>query len=374
MQQPKKRPFIEEIVNEEASFARILWSNGRHRKRDSDEALNPQKTCVSALTVFSTKDLVIGCLIPLLDQFEDILALSRICGATRSILARHCREFAAFRLVLAPFGRSYSIDEWNRRAAPIIGNHGALRLYYYMTVRYALPMESVLLHALSHGTLLGREEALHFCEQIVNEHVALGLCGKTYDAEKEKRRAALAFCRGPDDAIEIHKRLLSHWKFVSASHMVSSAIRAAVPVEVFLYFADITRAEYSLYQGGDVPCRTEIAFLCKKALYGRSVEIMECVINRFDKMLVITSVRKYLFKHAREKKHAIAPEMLDLLVARDIITFNDASEFGRPALDTVRALLAALVRVNDPNARAALAREHDWWHAKIKALGWSVKK
>lgn len=376
-------------------FAARTWSRAPRavalvdKRRDTDVT----RSDPAALEVFSTKDLVIDCLLPYLAEFEDILALSRLCIRTRAILQKWANDFIAFRLMTAPFGRSHSISEWHTREVTTVGQLGAVRMYYYLLQRYSAGsgLESsghpvhdigrVLLAALDTGTRMSRVAAFSFCERIVGRYLRCPTFTCDAHTEKGKLRALLPFLwegdshrsgkdKG-DTAIELHKRVFFSPAFVEPAYLLKYAIRKGVGVDVFAYFVANYHAYLaSLHHLTIPPVEFEFHIL-SHVVRTSNPELVTYVLDYMARLYPKFSTRKYMeriFAEGRENKFAVLPATLDILRDRGII-YNHLSYI--PEILGLHHRLynrKMFFRANDNlAAHRAICAEYEWWDTWIKS-------
>lgn len=366
---------------EKGEFARRTWS---HAPRTITRAplldKGPATTDPAAMGVFSTSDIVASCLLPYLDEFEDVLALSRLCVRTRAILQKRSADFIAFREIIAPFGRSHSIDEWRNREVKLIGSCGAFLLYKYVMQRYTSPqllgqqipvasVERILLPALDpNQTRLSRSDAFSFCKRVFQEYrnsrrfTSYGIC------ETGKARARVVFCRGGADAVELHKQIFYFPEFAEPSYLVGCAIKTGVDVTVLAYFADNYQSFLRTFSKHHDVASSE-NFVLSKVVRTPNPEQVTYVLDRLARLYpnYPSQCADRLYAEGREEKFAVLPATLEILSSRGFIQRGMET---RRIINLHHRLYNKKLFFNSRDslqAHRAICAEYEWWDAWIKS-------
>jgi hypothetical protein len=306
--------------------------------------------------VMSLGDVLVSKIAVHLDDFVDIVALSRVCLASRRALSMKHPDFAAFRTAMAPFGRSYSPEEWKRRASEAIAKNCAFALFKFLGARlppadrpeYATAvMNRVLVLRIGvHLTDDTRERTLAFCKNTYkwSWHM-LKYCPWK---KKRCRRQSAVIISNPDLAVDLFKRLTAKDSgtgegglayatksdFFDICAVIKAAIYTGVPLPVFQAFFESVHGSALPEMAKNVRDQAE---MLSRTIFSPNPELL---VYALDRVTRLCPMNIYMFidrlvdrkKMAREGhnalvKHFVSPAALDILKERVIIDFKDQNAF-----------------------------------------------
>jgi hypothetical protein len=293
-------------------------------------------TCPSALAVMKIGDLLVGKIAVHLDDFVDIVALSRVCLASRRALTMKHPDFAAFRMALAPFDKPHSPNDWKRRACDLIARNCAFSFFRFLGER--LPMDS---RRLDYATTVmktvlvsrvgvsltddHRERVLAFCENAFRWSWAM--LQNVFAENGVHRRQAAVVVSNPNLAVELFRRVNKNDAYLFAARSaIKAAIYQGVPLPVFRELFELVHDEK------DPLIANEKAHQCamlSRTVFSPNPELLVYALDRVKRtspidmgMFIDRLAGRRRMPNQGENttvKHFVAPATLDVLNEHGII-------------------------------------------------------
>lgn len=349
-------------------------------------------TCPSALMVMSIVDLLVSKIAVHLDDFVDIVALSRVCLASRRALSMKHPDFAAFRMAMAPFGRSYSPEEWKRRASEAIAKNCAFALFKFLGARlraadrppYATAVMKLVLSSRVGVSLTDdhKERVLAFCQNAFRwSWDMVKYCA--WDKYTSRRQSAVVVAN-PDLAPELFIRLVGkdriegqttretesgYFGIFSAN---KAAIYAGVPLAVFQVFIERTYHETTPELAVDT---ANCVQMLSRTIFSPNPELLVYAIDWVSRMrprdlhIFVNRLvsRNKIRRNEARIKHFVCPAALDILKARGLVDLKNEQN-GLRLLVLYRHLYEEVHNITDSSIRLEQCQaEIQWYETNLGA-------